>query len=89
VASIERTAYPRFKRYYTAHELEEIYTPTQVERTFARQATTGKDNYFTWIVLLKVFQRLGYFPQIADIPAAITLTHSLSSRSARRHRFEL
>lgn len=71
MASIERTAYPRFKRYYTAHELEEIYTPTQAERTFARQATTGKDNYFTWIVLLKVFQRLGYFPQIADIPAAI------------------
>jgi hypothetical protein len=32
VASIERTAYPRFKRYYTANELEEIYTPTKTEK---------------------------------------------------------
>jgi TnpA family transposase len=33
--------------------------------------TTGEDNYFNLLVLLKVFQRLGYFPKIADIPLAI------------------
>jgi TnpA family transposase len=71
VASIERTAYPRFKRYYTVNELEEIYTPTKTEITFAKQVTTGTENYFTWIVLLKIFQRLGYFPKMADIPLTI------------------
>jgi TnpA family transposase len=71
VASIERTAYPRFKRHYTPNELGEIYTPTRIEIAFALKVTTGEENYFNLLVLLKVFQRLGYFPQIADIPVAI------------------
>jgi TnpA family transposase len=71
VASIERTAYPRFKRYYTANELDKIYTPTRIEIAFALKVTTGEENYFNLLVLLKVFQRLGYFPQITDIPLAI------------------
>jgi len=71
VASIERTAYPRFKRYYTVNELDKIYTPTRIEIAFALKVTTGEENYFNLLVLLKVFQRLGYFPQIADIPLAI------------------
>jgi TnpA family transposase len=71
VASIERTAYPRFKRHYTPKELSEIYTPTKLEIAFALKVTTGEKNYFNLLVLLKVFQRLGYFPQIADIPLAV------------------
>jgi TnpA family transposase len=71
VASIERTAYPRFKRYYTPNELDKIYTPTRIEIAFALKVTNGEENYFNLLVLLKVFQRLGYFPQIADIPLAI------------------
>jgi TnpA family transposase len=71
VASIERTAYPRFKRYYTANELDKIYTPTRIEIAFALKVTTGEENYFNLLVLLKVFQRLGYFPKIADIPLTI------------------
>jgi hypothetical protein len=71
VTSIERTAYPRFKRHYTPNELGEIYTPTRIEINFALKVTTGEENYFNLLVLLKVFQRLGYFPQIADIPLAV------------------
>ena len=71
MASIERTAYPRFKRYYTSNDLCAIYTPTTIEITFALKVTTGEDNFFNLMVLLKVFQRLGYFPQIVDIPLAI------------------
>jgi hypothetical protein len=71
VASIERTAYPRFKRYYTAKELQEIYPPTPAEIAFARTATTGEDNYLNLMVLLKSFQRLGYFPKLSDIPDAV------------------
>jgi TnpA family transposase len=71
VASIERTAYPRFKRHYTPNELGEIYTPTRIEIAFALKVTTGEENHFNLLVLLKVFQKLGYFPQIGDIPVAI------------------
>jgi Domain of unknown function (DUF4158) len=66
VASIERTAYPRFKRYYTPNELDKIYTPTRIEIAFALKVTAGEENYFNLLVLLKVFQRLGYFPKITD-----------------------
>ncbi len=71
MASIERTAYPRFKRYFTPDELREIYTPTTTEIAFSLANTTGQKNFFNLIVLLKSFQRLGYFPQLAEIPKPI------------------
>lgn len=71
MTSIERTAYPRFKRHYTPNELNEIYTPTRIEIAFALKVTTGEENYFNLLVLLKIFQRLGYFPKIADIPPSV------------------
>ncbi len=71
MASIERTAYPRFKRYFTPDELREIYTPTTTEIAFGLANTTGQKNFFNLIVLLKSFQRLGYFPQLAEIPTPI------------------
>jgi hypothetical protein len=71
VASIERTAYPRFKRYYTPNELKTIYTPTPSEKSFALSNTSGQVNYFNLIVLLKTFQRLGYFPKLSEIPYQI------------------
>lgn len=71
MASIERTAYPRFKRYYTPKELQEIYTPTPAEIAFGRTSTSGDNNYLNLIILLKLFQRLGYFPKLSDIPESI------------------
>lgn len=35
MASIERTAYPRFKRNLLAKELDALYTPTDGELSFA------------------------------------------------------
>jgi len=67
VTSIERTAYPRFKRYFTPKELAEIYTPSQSEIAFAYATTQGTSHIFNLIVLLKSFQRLGYFPKLSDI----------------------
>ena len=71
MASIERTAYPRFKRYYTLNELRAIYTPTPSEKALALANSTGQRNYFNFIVLLKTFQRLGYFPKLSSIPVPI------------------
>lgn len=72
MTSIERTAYPRFKRYYTKCELKQIYTPTFEEKNFGLTHTSGETNYFNFIVLLKLFQRLGYFPELNDVPSQIT-----------------
>ena len=72
MASIERTAYPRFKRYYTLAQLQKTYTPTSTEIAFARDHTQGDKNFFNLIVLLKSFQRLGYFPHLDQIPKDIT-----------------
>ena len=72
MASIERTAYPRFKRYYTLAQLQKTYTPTSSEIAFARSNTQGNQNFFNLIILLKSFQRLGYFPNLEQIPQDIT-----------------
>lgn len=71
MASIERTAYPRLKRTLTVKERKEVYTPTQSEIKFARNVTRGEIPLLSLLLLLKTFQRLGYFPRLADIPTAI------------------
>lgn len=71
VTSIERTAYPRFKRQLTAKELTDIYTPNKSEIAFAYATTKGESNILNLVCLLKSFQRLGYFPSLLDIPIKI------------------
>lgn len=71
MTSIERTAYPRFKRQLTAKERTEIYTPKKSEIAFAYATTKGESNILNLVCLLKAFQRLGYFPSLVDIPLKI------------------
>jgi TnpA family transposase len=71
VASIERTAYPRFKLTPTTQELLDLYTPTTEELAFAQQITRSPAYLLTLVVLLKAFQRLGYFPRLTEVPEAI------------------
>lgn len=80
MTSIERTAYPRLKRYFTPLELAKFYTPTSSEKKFALANTSGQGNYFNLIILLKTFQRLGYFPRLSEIPTQLVehIRHSLN-----------
>jgi TnpA family transposase len=78
VTLIERTAYPRFKRQFTAKELTEIYTPSKSEIAFAYATTKGESNILNLVVILKAFQRLGYFPALTDVPLKI-VNHIRSS----------
>ena len=71
MTSIERTAYSRFKRQLTTKELTDIYTPTKSEIAFAYATATGERNILNLLVILKSFQRLGYFPSLTDIPLKI------------------
>lgn len=70
MASIERTAYPRFKPTPTTQELLDLYTPTLEELTFAQSLTRSPTHLLTLTVLLKAFQRLGYFPRLSEVPEA-------------------
>ncbi|WP_405149178.1 Tn3 family transposase [Sphaerisporangium sp. NBC_01403] len=71
MASIDRTAYPRFKRVVSARELAEAFTPTSDEAEWARPKTTTEQHFLALMVLLKCYQRLGYFPKLAEVPAVV------------------
>jgi TnpA family transposase len=71
MTSIDRTAYPRFKQFPDAKELAELYTPTDLEVKFARSKTKSHEGFLSFMVMLKSFQRLGYFPHPECIPIAV------------------
>ena len=67
---LDRTdPYPRFKRTIAAKELREAFTPGADEVAWAREAIRAPGHLLGLVVLLKCFQRLGYFPKLADVPA--------------------
>ena len=65
------TAYPRFKTRLTPAELEQFYTPTDKELAFCANATRLPTTQLGFVVLLKTFQRLGYFVLSNEVPEAI------------------
>jgi len=71
LASIERTAYPRFKRTPSSKELEGLYTPSDNELQFVHSVARKPTLRFGMLILLKAFQRLGYFPSIEEVPAVV------------------
>ncbi|MEV8636662.1 Tn3 family transposase [Streptosporangium sp. NPDC051023] len=99
MASIDRTAYPRFTRAISVRELAEVFTPSAGEIEWARGKTQDDQHFLALLVWLKAYQRLGYFPKLADVPAtvaehirgAVGLPEGLvpadaAERSAKRHR---
>lgn len=72
MAAIERTAYPRFSPRLSAGELARLCTPNPLELDLARRTTRGGDaRQFAFLVMLKCFQRLGYFPKDGEVPEAV------------------
>ncbi|MCP3927366.1 MAG: Tn3 family transposase, partial [Desulfobacterales bacterium] len=71
MSAIHETAYPRIRLNMTEKELFKIYTPNKEEIEFAKKNTYVALTRLGLLVLLKVFQRLGYFPQIDEIPTRI------------------
>ena len=57
MTSIERTAYPRFKKTLTQAELDEFYTPTEEEINFVNKAAAGQSQQLSLAILLKSFQK--------------------------------
>jgi TnpA family transposase len=71
MTAIERTAYPRFKSQATVKELTELYTPSGSELAFAQTQVKSKRGLLRWLVMLKSFQRLGYFPPPESVPPTV------------------
>jgi TnpA family transposase len=73
MASIERTAYPRFSvgRILKGQELEQFYSLTPDELSYINKNIRGIQMRLNFSVQLKIFQRLGYFLKLATVPVII------------------
>lgn len=71
MTSVDRTAYPRFGRVVLGRELADSFTPTDAEAEWARGRTQDQPHLLALTVLLKSYQRLGYFPKVQDVPPAV------------------
>jgi hypothetical protein len=68
VTSIERTAYPRFKRLITAHELHLFFAPTREEAAWAAERMDSDGHQLASLLALKSYQRMGRFPKPDEYP---------------------
>lgn len=82
MASIERTAYPRFRHDPNARELQNLFTPTDDEISFGRSLVRSGEHLFAAVVLLKCLQYMGYFPELSEVPASIRESYSCLPSSA-------
>jgi hypothetical protein len=99
VTSIERTAYPRFKRLITAHELHLFFSPSRDELEWAADATDCDEHLLALLLMLKSYRRMGCFPALKDVPEMVvdfvrravelpegTLPVYRAERTAKHHR---
>ena len=98
MTSIDRTAYPTFKR-MAPRDLAEAFTPSDEEIDWARDKTSTDPHLLALAVWLTSYRRLGYFPKLADVPDvvvghvrdALKLPDNVApevdaNRTAKRHR---
>jgi hypothetical protein len=69
--TVHETAYPRLKSSVSRRELIELYTPTPAEVELATRVSKGELAKLGFLILLKTFQRLGYFIALRDVPRSI------------------
>jgi hypothetical protein len=69
--TVHETAYPRLKRSVSRQELIDLYTPTQAEVALATKVSNGDAARLGFLILLKTFQRLGYFIALRDVPRSV------------------
>lgn len=83
MTTLHETAYPRLKPDPTLKELQDIYTPTEAELAFVAATATRPTAQLAVLVHLKLFQRLGYFTLLADVPERI-IQHIAQTAGDRR-----
>jgi hypothetical protein len=68
MTAIHETAYPRIRSNLTEKDLRELYTPTADDLAFIHDTTKSAVTALGLAILLKTFQRLGYFPVFDALP---------------------
>ena len=102
MTSIERTAYPQFRRLTSARVLHVFFTPAEDEAAWARERTETPEALLALLVDLKCFQKMARFCSREEIPQAVTdhVRHCLglapevepdhgAARTARLHRSQV
>ena len=84
VTSIERTAYPRFKRLITAHELHLFFSPSRDELEWAADATDCDEHLLALLLMLKSYRRMGCFPELRVSRWTLSRALDTAPRDARR-----
>jgi TnpA family transposase len=72
MTSIERTAYPQFKKVTTARVLRVFFTPAEDEVAWARERTSSPGALLALLVDLKCFQKMARFCPQDEIPDVVT-----------------
>ena len=72
MTSIERTAYPQFRRLTSARVLHVFFTPAEDEVAWARERTETPGALLALLVDLKCFQKMARFCSREEIPQAVT-----------------
>jgi hypothetical protein len=72
MTSIERTAYPQFRRLTSPRVLHVFFTPTAEEIGWAQERTAGTESLFALVLTLKCFQKMARFCPLEEIPEAVT-----------------
>jgi Domain of unknown function (DUF4158) len=70
MASVERTAYPRFRRLVTARELASL-SPTEDEVRWASGRARSDEHLLALVLSLTCSRRLGYFPRADEVPLVV------------------
>lgn len=80
MASIERTAYPRFRRLVTAAELAGL-SPTEDEATWARERTRSDEHLLALSMSLAQYSRSCPQPQSKSGEEGVTSRHPVDRES--------
>jgi hypothetical protein len=71
MALVDRTAYPRPPAAVSARGLAEAFTPTVQETSWACAMVVDPGTRLALLVMLKCYQRLGYFPRLERVPPEV------------------
>ncbi|GAA3074109.1 hypothetical protein GCM10017600_26700 [Streptosporangium carneum] len=71
MTSIERTAYPQFKRLTSARVLHAFFTPTAEETDWAQELARSPQALFALALALKCFQKMARFPSPEEISQVV------------------
>ena len=71
MTAVHESAYPRLNSKASAKQLKRAFTPQKTEWHWVKSKRINETAKLGYVVLLKCFQRLGYFPDLIKIPLSV------------------